>query len=42
MEKPLPGRRAEPKSVYLMTNADDTSAEISSGLLDNPQYSRKA
>jgi hypothetical protein len=28
MEKPLPGRRAEVKSVYLMTNADNANAEI--------------
>jgi len=27
MEKPLPGRRAEVKSVYLMMNADNANAE---------------
>jgi len=28
MEKLLPGRRAEVKSVYLMMNADNANAEI--------------
>jgi hypothetical protein len=28
MEKPLPGRRAEAESVYLMANADNAKAEI--------------
>jgi len=28
MEKLLPGRHAEAKSVYLMTNADNANAEI--------------
>jgi hypothetical protein len=28
MEKSLPGRRAEPKNVYLMTIMHDTRAEI--------------
>jgi hypothetical protein len=36
MEKPLPRRRAEAKSAYLMTNADNANAEINWGLLDNP------
>jgi hypothetical protein len=29
VEKSLPGRRAEPKNVYLMTIAHDARAEIS-------------
>jgi len=28
MEKPLPGRLAEAKSVYLMMNVDNANAEI--------------
>jgi hypothetical protein len=36
MEKSLPGRRAEAKSVYLMTITNDAEAEINQGLLDNP------